>query len=166
MEDLAQKTTEELIQLYSSTIKELKEREVIRTNNVIGDLGEYLAIRHYNKTPGLPNLAPAPVGTENIDAISKKGDRYSIKSTSSNTTGVFYGLEAQGSNVSDEKKFEYVIICKFDDNYELQTILQLEWDVFIQNKHWHSRMLAWNLTITRNLLKQCKVIYDRPSSKI
>ena len=38
-------------------------------------------------------MVPAPVGTENIDAISRKGDRYSIKSTSSNTTGVFYGLE-------------------------------------------------------------------------
>lgn len=79
--DLREKSTEYIIQLYSMAIKELKRRKVIRTNNVIGELGEYLAIAYYNKTPGLPNLSPAPIGTENIDAISRKGDRYSIKST-------------------------------------------------------------------------------------
>lgn len=93
MINLQEKETKEIIQLYSMAIKELKHRGVIRTNNVVGELGEYLAIELYNNTPGLPNLSPAPVGTENIDAISRKGDRYSIKSTSSNTTSVFYGLE-------------------------------------------------------------------------
>ena len=73
---------------------------------MIGDMGEYLAIEYYNNTPGLPNLAPAPVRTENIDAISRKGDRYSIKSTSGNVTGVFYGLEPKGSDIPDIQKFE------------------------------------------------------------
>lgn len=109
-------------------IKELKQRKVIRTNNVVGELGEYLAIEIYNSTAGMPNLSPAPVGTENIDAISRKGDRYSIKSTSNNTTGVFYGLEEPKSDMIDRQKFEYVIICKFDDNYELQTVLEMDWD--------------------------------------
>ena len=80
--DIEKISTTEIIDLYSETIKELKRRKVIRTNNVIGDLGEYLAISYYNNTPSLPNLSPAPVGTENMDAISRKGDRYSIKSTS------------------------------------------------------------------------------------
>ena len=44
-------------------ITELKRRKVIRTNNVVGELGEYLAIEIYNSTPGLPNLSPARVGT-------------------------------------------------------------------------------------------------------
>lgn len=79
--DINELKTEEIIRLYSEIIKELKYRNIIRTNNVIGDLGEYLAISYYNNTAGLPNLSPAPVGTENIDAISRKGDRYSIKST-------------------------------------------------------------------------------------
>lgn len=86
--------------------------------------------------------------TENIDAISRKGDRYSIKSTSNTTTGVFYGLEPEGSSIPDKQKFEYVIICKFDDDYELETILELDWDTFLKNKHWHKRMTAWNLSLT------------------
>lgn len=33
-----------LVKLYSALIKELKDRKIIRTKNIIGDLGEYLAI--------------------------------------------------------------------------------------------------------------------------
>lgn len=165
MEELREKSTEEIIQLYSGAIKELKRREVIRTNNVVGELGEYLAITHYNNTPGLPNLSPAPVCTENIDAISRKGDRYSIKSTSNTSTGVFYGLEPEGSSIPDKQKFEYVILCKFDDDYELETILELDWDTFLKNKHWHKQMTAWNLSLTRKLREQCKVIYERPAGQ-
>ena len=155
------KDTKEIIHLYSMSIKELKRRKVIRTNNVVGELGEYLAIEIYNNTPGLPNLAPAPVGTENIDAISRKGDRYSIKSTSNATTGVFYGLEEPESDVPDRQKFEYVIVCKFDDDYELQTVLEMDWDTFLRNKRWHSRMHAWNLSLTKKLCQQCKIVYKK-----
>lgn len=158
--DLKEKSTEEIIHLYSAAIKELKQRKIIRTNNVIGELGEYLAITYYNNTPGLPNLSPAPVGTENIDAISRKGDRYSIKSTSNTMTGVFYGLEPQGSLVPDKQKFEYIILCRFDDDYELNTIMEMDWDTFLRNKRWHKRMNAWYLSLTRKLCAQCKVMYE------
>ena len=36
----------------------------------MGDLGEYLAIEHFNNTSGMSNLQAAPAGTQNIDAIS------------------------------------------------------------------------------------------------
>lgn len=55
-------SNEKLIELYSSIIKELKNRKIIRTKNVTGDLAEYLAIQHYCKTPGLPNLQAARLG--------------------------------------------------------------------------------------------------------
>lgn len=159
--DLAVLSTAEIVSLYCETIKELKARSVIRTNNVIGDLGEYLAIEYYNNTAGLPTLAAAPIGTENIDAISRKGDRYSIKSTSRNVTGVFYGLEPNGSSVKDKQKFEYVIICKFSDDYELEEILEMDWDTFLRHKRWNSRIKAWNLSLTKEVCADCKVIFKK-----
>lgn len=159
--DLTQLNTPNLVSLYSSVIKELKNRAVIRTNNVIGDLGEYLAIDYYNNTAGLPTLAVAPVGTENIDAISRKGDRYSIKSTSGNVTGVFYGLEPKGSAKLDKQKFEYIIICRFNDDYELEEILEMDWDTFLKHKRWHSRMNAWNLALSKKVCDDCKVIFHK-----
>lgn len=94
-------SNEKLIELYSSIIKELKNRKIIRTKNVTGDLAEYLAIQHYCKTPGLPNLQAAPIGTQNIDAIIRAGDRYSIKAVSGNVTGTFHGLNPKGSSDPD-----------------------------------------------------------------
>lgn len=139
----------------------MKSRNVIRTNNVIGDLGEYLAIEHYNNTAGLPTLAAAPISTENIDAISRKGDRYSIKSTHGKVTGVFYGLEPKGSTKSDKQKFEYVIICKFNNDYELEEMLEMDWETFLKHKRWHGRMNAWNLSLTSEVCNDCKVIFQK-----
>ncbi len=159
--NLEEISTAELVQLYSNSIKELKRREIIRTKNVTGDLGEYLAIKHYTETPNLPNLQPAPVGTTNIDAISRNGERYTIKSTTTNKTSSFHGLEPPDSKKEDEKKFEYLIICHLDENYELLEILELDWDIFIENKKWNKTKLAWDLTITKKLKNECKIIYPK-----
>ena len=154
--DLENMPAEDIIELYSSSIKELKKRGIIRTKNVIGELGEYLSIQYYNNTPGLPNLQAAPIGTQNIDAISINGERYSIKSTSTNLTGVFYGLEPKDSERENQQKFEFVIICRFDEDYQLKEILEINWDTFLENKKWHSRMNAWNLSLTKNYMNNAK----------
>ena len=152
-------TDQELPHAYSCIIEELKVRGIIRSKNVIGDLGEYIVIKYYNDTPRLPNLVPAPQGTQNVDALSRKGDRYSIKASTGKTTGVFYGLKDPKSNLPDEKKFEYVIIALFDENLVLQRINELSWNELLQYKRWHSWMKAWNLSITQELLKNTKTIF-------
>ena len=150
----------EVIECYSHTIKELKKREIVRTKNITGELGEYIAVDYYNKTPNLPNLQFAPPSTENIDAISRKGERYSIKTiTNKGSTGVFYGLPSLESNETSKQKFEYVIIVKLTDNFELERILELTWDEFLENKKWHSRMKAWNLSYSNKLIDLVKSIY-------
>ena len=158
MIELGKLSDNEVISMYSMVIKELKSRKIIRTKNVIGELGEYLAIQYYNNTSGLPKLQVAPVGTKNIDAISRDGDRYSLKATSSNTTGVFTGIDFDKEGVPLKQYFEYVIICKFDDDCQLNNIYQVDWTTFIKYKHWHSRMKSWNLLITKELINESVII--------
>jgi len=158
IDDLSKYSVQDLIKLYSRVVTELKSRNVIRSKNIVGDLGENLAIEIYNSTPGLPKLQVAPVGTQNIDAISKNGERYSIKTTTSRTTGVFYGLPSKDLPEEPLPKFEYVIIVRMNDDYELLGIYELDWKQFIKFKKWHSRMNAWNLSITRELLTEAKEI--------
>jgi len=118
--DFSKINNNDLVKLYSSCIKELKSRKIIRrTKNVLGELGEYITIDFYNKSPGLPKLQTAPIGTQNVDAISRNGERYSIKSCTTNTTGTFFGLEPLGSTKQDRQAFEYLIICKFDDDFKI-----------------------------------------------
>jgi len=153
----------EVIELYSEIMKTLKSRGIIRTKNLVGELGEYFVMDYFCKTPNLPNLSLAEAGTKNIDAISRKGERYSIKSTSGNTTGVFYGLNPPENEEVDEVKFEYVIIVIFTEIYQIEKIIQLDWGQFLSFKRWHSTMKAWNLSITQNLIDESKLIYSRSS---
>ena len=164
--DLSKYTEEELVDLYSRVIKELKVKKIIRTKNVLGDLGEYLTINYYCKNTKLPNLSAAPVGTENIDAIDRKGCRYSIKSSSNNQTGVFFGLNDKDSCIPDEPRFEYVVICHFNDDYCMKAIYQMDWKTFVKHKKWHSRMKAWNLQITKELIDDCNIIYKKDSESL
>ncbi len=112
------------------------------------------------KTPGLPKLQFAPPSTENIDAISIKGERYSIKCTTSNTTGVFYGLNPPESNEPQKQLFEYAIIVILNSSYQLQKIIELDWNAFLKHKKWHSRMAAWHLSVSKKLLTDARIIFD------
>src|SRR3989344_4150853 len=109
LSDLKQKiekiSESDLWSLYAYVALQLKERGLVRTRNIVGERGEFLAIKIYNETAGLAKLQAAPEGTQNVDALSRKGERYSIKTVSepSNLTGVFYGCGDQ-SEPNPEKK--------------------------------------------------------------
>ena len=151
----------ELILTYGDLIKDMKRQKLIRSKNVVGDLGEFLVIDYYNKTKGLPNLQFAPPSTKNIDAISKNGERYSIKCTSTNTTGTFWGI-TKDCNISEVKQaFEYVVIIKLDDTFQPLLILEMDWETFFKHKNWHSRMNAYNLHITNSLINDSKILYKK-----
>ena len=155
---------EELWLGYGDIQQELKKRNLVRTNNIVGERGEFLAIETYNSISGLPNLQAALGGTQNVDALSRKGERYSIKTISEpgNTTGVFYGLGdgEKDDNIAPDKKFEYVIIVQIFKDYRPKRILEITWEQFLKFKKWHSTMRAWNLSVTKNLLVEAKIILD------
>ncbi len=151
----------ELINVYVEILNEMKKQNLIRSKNVIGDLGEYIVIDYYNKTRGLPNLQFAPPSTKNIDAISKNGERYSIKCTSTNTSGTFWGIDKDGDILKTKQAFEYVVIIKLDENFQPILILEIDWNTFFKYKSWNSRMNAHNLHITNNLINDSKIIYKK-----
>ena len=155
MDDL---TTEEIIQLYPKILKELKKRGIIKTKNLIGEIGAYLAIKNYAKNPKLPNLKLVKTPTKKIDAVSSSGDRYSIKTVSGNVTGVFRGLEHPNSKKQDKPMFEYVLIVIFDNDYQLDNILEINWKQFLEIKKWHSGMDGWNIPINLTLRNMAKNI--------
>ena len=149
----------ELIGAHSDIIHLLKERKIIHSKNVIGDLGEYLAIKYYCDTPNLPKLQPAPPNTKNIDAIGINGERYNIKATAGRLTSAFWGLNPPNTKDTEQQKFEYVLVVMFDDSMSLKRINELTWEQFLKYKRWNSRMGTWNLPITRDLLNNTRTVY-------
>ena len=66
--------------MYLKLLKELKRREIIRTNNLIGELGEFIAASEYKKNSQLPQLQLNLRRTKNVVSTSIKGERQIIES--------------------------------------------------------------------------------------
>lgn len=150
----------ELITLYGKIVKELQNRKIIRTKNVIGDLGERFAIDYYTSSKNLESLSDAPSGTKSIDAIGEHGNRYAIKSITGNLTGVFYGLPYKDSSEEPEQLFDFLLIVKFNDSYEVSAIYEVSWNQFLKHKKWHSTMEAWNVSVNNKVKSEARVTYE------
>ena len=155
-EDIDKLSTYEIIQLYPKMIDVLTKRDVLRTKNFVGDIGEFLAIEGYNKNTNVPNLERADAGTEGYDAISQDGTRYQIKAASGSSTGVFHGVDESAEE--GEQKFEYAVVVRFDDDYASASILEINWNQFLEIKRWHSRMNAWNVPVNASLTQMARKI--------
>ena len=127
----------ELIKLRHEIEKEVRRRGLKLT---VGDIGERLAIAHFNNTSGLTNLQIAPRGTKNVDALSRDGDRYSIKTVlDAKKTGTIY----PDRNTPDKQLFEFLLIATLSEDHTLKSIHQLSWDQFLKVRCWDKRMSAW-----------------------
>lgn len=153
---------EELWLLHADTQIELKKRGLVRTRNIVGERGEFLTIKIYSETANIPNLQAAPEGTQNIDALSRKGERYSIKTITepNNTTGVFHGLGEKDDKADPEKKFEFLVIVQLFQDYRPKRIIELTWEQFLKNRSWHSTMRAWKVGVTQKLIEEANIILD------
>lgn len=148
-----------IMEKYFNILQEMKENNIIRTHNLVGDWGELLAIKHYNENPAFPNLEIARVGVKHIDAINKNYERYSIKTTTTKTTGVFTGLNEPYSDMPEEQKFEYVIIVILNKDMSLREMYELDWQTFLSIKRWNRNKKAWFLSVTKELKSKAKRIY-------
>ena len=70
MTDLPQLTPARLLQLCAGIGTELRRRNIVRTENITGDVAEYLFCRALSLTP---------MPTRHIDAVDRDGKRYQIK---------------------------------------------------------------------------------------
>lgn len=146
---------------YSKLMKMFKKRKATRTNNFVGDMGETIAIEHYNSSPELPNLRLVEIGMKHIDAISDTNERYSIKATRTNMTSVFNGLNDPDSDMAQPQLFEYVVIVMFEKDMKLKAIYELNWEAFMSLKKWNTSKRAYYLNVSNVLKRKAKIIYEQ-----
>ena len=146
---------EELVSLRIQLDKEFKKREIKFS---VGEIGELIAIKHFNNTPGLSNLQKAPIGTKNVDALSRSGERYSIKTIKEGgKTGTIY--PDSGNNKT--QLFEFILIIILNDDYELLELYRFSWKQFVKVRQWDKTMNAWYISKAANRLKQGECIYEK-----
>jgi hypothetical protein len=136
-QDVARLSDHDLIKLRHDVEKEVRRRGLKLT---VGDIGERMVVAHFNDTAGLPKLQIAPPGTKNIDALSRDGDRYSIKTVlDAKKTGTVY----PDRDKPDKQLFELLLIAALSEDHTLNSVHQLSWDQFLGVRCWDKRMSAW-----------------------
>src|SRR5438132_8759639 len=152
--DLTSMSDDDLVLLRASLDTEMRRRKVAFT---VGGVGERLAIQYFKSTAGLPNLQLAPPGTKNVDALSRNGDRYSIKTIcSAKKTGTVY----PDSQERDRQLFEYILIVRLSEKWTLESIYQLSWSEFIKVRSWDKRMNAWYVAISSRTLDAATLVFN------
>ncbi len=142
----------DLLALRADIEKELHVRGIQFS---VGEIGEKIAIDYFHSTPGLPNLIHAPTGAKNVDALSRDGDRYSIKTIQyAKKTGTIY------PDPKNPKKqlFEYLLIVKISSSYKLQVIYRFSWEQFCSVRAWDMRMNAWYVPVSIKRLSSGEII--------
>lgn len=144
-----------LVLLRAGLDAEMRKRGIAFS---VGGVGERLVIEHFKKTPGLPKLQAAPRGTKNVDAISRNGERYSIKTVcNAKKTGTIY----PDSEDKTKQLFEHILVVKLAEDWSLQSIHQLGWKEFEQVRSWDKRMNAWYVAISQRTLAVAKLIHGK-----
>jgi hypothetical protein len=151
---LDQLTGDDLVLLRAGLDAEMRKRKIAFS---VGGVGERLVIEHFRKTPGLPKLHPAQCGTKNVDANSRDGERYSIKTIChAKKTGTIY----QPDQDKNKQLFEYILIAKLSEDWSLESIHQLAWEDFVKVRSWDKRMTAWYVAISKRTLGAAQLIYQ------
>jgi hypothetical protein len=154
--ELKQLTDENLFRLRVLIDAEVRRRGLKFS---VGEIGERLVIAHFNATKGLSKLLRAPTGTKNVDALSREGDRYSIKTIlDAKKTGTIYPDSTDG----DKQLFEYLLIVRLNRALELEFICRLTWAQFIHVRQWDKRMNAWYVGISHKSLSAGEMVF-RPA---
>ena len=144
----------ELIRLRAALEGEMRKRKIALT---IGQMGEQLAISFFNRTAGCPNLMPAPPGTANVDALSRRGERYSIKTVcNAKKTGTVY----PDAENRDKQLFEYMLVVKMNKDWSLEAIFEFDWQTFQKNRSWDRRMNAWYIGASKKTLDLARKYID------
>lgn len=136
----------------------MRKRKIAFT---VGSVGEGLVIGYFKATSGLPKLVPAPTGTKNVDALSRDGDRYSIKTIwNAKKTGTIYQPEGD----KDKQLFEFLLVAMLHPDWSLKAVYQLSWAAFCEVRSWDKRMNAWYVAISARSLAKASVVLA-PQSK-
>lgn len=153
--DFSGKSDTEIISMRIQIEKEFKKRKIKFS---VGEIGETIAIDYFNSTAGFSNLLRAPVGTKNVDALSRNGERYSIKTIKDgNKTGTVY------PDTLDKTKqlFEYLLLIQINDDFELQSLHRFSWQQFVDVRQWDKTMNAWYVAKTQKALGRGEKVYEK-----
>lgn len=143
--------TEELMNLYGSLLKELNDRNVVRTyNSPIGDYAEWLFSEIYD-------LELEQNSNKGYDVIDNKNNiKYQIKSR-------WFSTQREGRQLNvireyEKKEFDYLIVIFFNKNFSVQEAYKISHEVVGVHGKFRSHQNGYVLTVNSKVIEDSRVI--------
>lgn len=158
MDEFESLSDKALFKLHTGVLREARRRGL---GFSVGELGEKLVIELFQKRSDLPVLVAAPVGTRNVDALSRDGDRYSIKTLQrAKKSGTIYPDRED----PDKQLFEFLVLVRLDEDLQLARATLLNWRQFCEVRKWDVTMKAWYVAATRSALEVGTQLHPPPET--
>jgi hypothetical protein len=119
----------ELVKLYPTLLRELKNRGIIRTRNLVGELGKFIVKQTFEVNDETISLRAAPNSQKNYSFTDAAGLRYNLKTTSGSNTGVFHSVPLEETSIPS---FEKLLVLRFSKDYDAEVILMVDWRDFVK----------------------------------
>ncbi|MDG0889244.1 hypothetical protein [Paracholeplasma manati] len=120
---------DKLLAIIHDVTVELRNRNIIRSKNILGDLCEYYVQQYFKEKDFLPKLDLVTLSNKNYDLIdSLTGKRYQVKGITQSETSNF------AHHHPDENAFDFLIIVKLDKKYQITDMFMIDWNEFQQLK--------------------------------
>jgi hypothetical protein len=113
-----------LLLQYNEILKKLRDKGVIRTSKLVGEYGEYVAIKKLG-------LDLAKSGNRGYDAIDSKGKKYEIKTRKS----MSYNKATKFQVTNKIFDFDFLICIIFDDDWNLTKFYKIPESKLVLSKN-------------------------------
>ena len=143
--DLSKLPTRQLLALWAQTLRELRDREVVRTfNNPIGDIAEALVALHYSGTRSSSSHV-------SWDVKTRRGELLQVKAL--RRTG------AKRRNLSPVRSDDYdaVIVVIFTEDLRVEQAIRIPQPVVNELFAWRDHVAGRVITVTKKLLGHSEV---------
>jgi hypothetical protein len=144
--DLSELPTRELLALWAQTLRELRDREVVRTfNNPIGDIAEALVALHYDGERGSFSQASWDVKTQKGELLQVKA----LRRTGAKTRRNLSPVRSDG--------YDVVIVVIFTEDLRVEQAIRIPQPVVNELFAWREHIAGRVITVTKKLLDHPKV---------
>lgn len=143
----------DLILIYGEILKALRSRGIIRTKNVVGELGERYAVMSFSE-----DVTLAPTNEKEIDARDVNGKGYSIKTvteTSAVRTGSIYLTK---EHAEADVRFDFLLVVILSDSMRLLNVYSFSWLQFWSLKSWSKTQSSYFLSLSKKNIALANVL--------
>jgi hypothetical protein len=144
--DLSKLTTRDLLALWAQALRELRDREVVRTfNNPIGDIAEALVALHYGGERGSFSQASWDVKTSSGELLQVKA----LRRTGAKTRRNLSPVRSDG--------YDAVIVVIFTEDLRVERAIRIPQSIVNELFAWNDHIAGRIITLTKKLLEHPEV---------